>query len=550
MAMKVFGTVQPFIETQETSFKIGRLVANYEFYNALFKFSDFNEYHIFCPTYANCRLTQDRIFSDAEISQNRKDRIKIYHISSLKNSLQKRTYDVFHLGGWGFFYPGFVHIRNLYAKNLFPITGVTHSLNAKESTYHALKVCAAPTMPFDSIVCTSNCGKKVMQKLFMAAENNFKHKNIKYNGRLDIIPLGIDDKFKDIPKRADSRKLLGIDDDAVAILILGRIETDNKMDIIPFFNTIRLLIEKNPDRKINLMLAGGCDKPSQQFLNGILAEYKLQTTAKLFLNFENDLKPHLYRAANVYASPVDNFQETFGISVVEAMAHECAVVVSDFNGYAEIVDHNLTGIKIPTYWANITEHLHGVSEIMNFSTLQLLLSQSVAVDQEKIFDTLQKFLDEPEKCDAMGKRARVKAIQQYLWPHVIRQYCCLWDELAKDAKNYNGKIDKHENPFELDYWKVFSHYLSDMVSDDSKICISKYGREILISGKPPIAYSDVSASVIVPNLVITCLKLIYSRAVSVSHLIADMQKNSDVSDAVAMYYILWMLKYNLIKISE
>jgi hypothetical protein len=113
--MKVFGTVQPFIETQETSFKIGRLVANYEFFNALFKFSDFNEYHIFCPTYANCRLTQDRIFSDAEISQNRKDRIKIYHISSLKNSLQKRTYDVFHLGGWGFFYPGFVHIRNLYA---------------------------------------------------------------------------------------------------------------------------------------------------------------------------------------------------------------------------------------------------------------------------------------------------------------------------------------------------------------------------------------------------------------------------------------------------
>jgi hypothetical protein len=251
----------------------------------------------------------------------------------------------------------------------------------------------------------------------------------------------------------------------------------------------------------------------------------------------------------VYASPVDNFQETFGISVVEAMAHECAVVVSDFNGYAEIVDHNLTGIKIPTYWANITEHLHGVSEIMNFSTLQLLLSQSVAVDQEKIFDTLQKFLDEPEKCDAMGKRARVKAIQQYLWPHVIRQYCCLWDELAKDAKitTANRQTRKSVRAGLLESFFTLSFRYG---TDDSKICISKYGREILISGKPPIAYSDVSASVIVPNLVITCLNLIYSRAVSVSHLIADMQKNSDVSDAVAMYYILWMLKYNLIKISE
>ncbi|MCE5339727.1 MAG: glycosyltransferase family 4 protein [Planctomycetaceae bacterium] len=548
--MKVFGTVQPFIETSESSFKIGRLVANYEFFNALFKFSDFNEYHIFCPTYANCRLTQDRIFKDEYISQNNKDRIKIYHISSLKNSLEKKKYDVFHLGGWGFFYPGFAHIRNLYAKSLFPITGVTHSLNAKEATYHALKVCAAPVMPFDSIVCTSNCGKKVMQKLFMAAENNFEQKNVKYNGRLDIIPLGIDDKFRDIPKRSESRKLLGIDEDAFAILILGRIETDNKMDIIPFLNTVRRLIKKNADKKINLMIAGGCDKQAQQFLNSLLAEYELEANTKLFLNFENNLKTHLYRAANVYASPVDNFQETFGISVVEAMAHECAVVVSDFDGYSEIVDQNLTGIKIPTYWANITGHLHGVSEIMNFATLQLMLSQSVAVDQEKIFETLQNLLDNPEKCDAMGKRARAKALRQYLWPHVIRQYCCLWDELSKEAKSYKGEIDKRENPFELDYWKVFSHYPSEMVSEDCKISISIYGREILISGKPPLAYSDVSASVIIPNLVITALKIIYSRTIAVSQFIKVLKENADISDAIAMYYILWMLKYNLIKISE
>lgn len=548
--MKVFGTVQPFIETQETSFKIGRLVANYEFFNALFKFSDFNEYHIFCPTYANCRLTQDRIFSDGEITQNRKDRIKIYHISSLKNSLQKRTYDIFHLGGWGFFYPGFVHIRNLYAKNLFPITGVTHSLNAKEATYHALKVCAAPIMPFDSIVCTSNCGKKVMQKLFMAAENNFKHKNIKYNGRLDIIPLGIDDKFKNIPKRSESRNLLGIDEDAFAVLVLARIEADYKMDIIPFLNTVRQFIKKNADKKIVLMLAGGCDKQTERTLNNLLTEYELNANTKLFLNFENNLKPHLYRAANVYASPIDNFQETFGISVVEAMAHECAVVVSDFDGYSEIVDHNLTGIKVPTYWTNITSHLHGVSEIMNFSTLQLLLSQSVAVDQEKIFDALQKFLDEPEKCSAMGKRARVKAIQQYLWPHIIRRYCCLWDELVKEAKHWKSEINKKENPFELDYWKVFSHYPSEMLSDDSRILISKYGREILMSGKPPVAYSDVSASFIIPNLVITALKIVYSRKLCVSDIVEALKKNAEISESIAMYYILWMLKYNLIKISE
>lgn len=141
-------------------------------------------------------------------------------------------------------------------------------------------------------------------------------------------------------------------------------------------------------------------------------------------------------------------------------------------------------------------------------------------------------------------------MQQYLWPSVIRQYCCLWDELVKQAKNCKEEITKKQNPFELDYWKVFSHYPSEMVSDDNRVSISKYGREILMSEKPPLAYSDVSASFIVPNLVITALKIVYSRKLSVSQVCEALKENADISDAVAMYYILWMLKYNLIKISE
>jgi len=59
--MKLFGTVQPLVESKENSFKIGRLVANYVFFKALFKYSDFDEFHLFCPTFANCQLTKERI---------------------------------------------------------------------------------------------------------------------------------------------------------------------------------------------------------------------------------------------------------------------------------------------------------------------------------------------------------------------------------------------------------------------------------------------------------------------------------------------------------
>ena len=81
--MKLFGTVQPFVESPESSFKIGRLVANYEFYNAMFRYSDFDEFHIFCPTFANCKLTGEKIAKE-DIPDNRKAKIKILHITSLK----------------------------------------------------------------------------------------------------------------------------------------------------------------------------------------------------------------------------------------------------------------------------------------------------------------------------------------------------------------------------------------------------------------------------------------------------------------------------------
>jgi len=547
--MKIFGTVQPFIESSDSSFKIGRLVANYEFYNALFKYSDFDEFHIFCPTYSNCKLTGEKIAQE-NIPADRKAKIKIFHITSLKKALAENNYHIFHLGGWGFFYPGFAHLRNMYSPKLFPITGVTHSLNAKESSFHALKICMAPVMPFDSIVCTSNCGKKVLQNLFAAAENNFSQMNIKYHGRMDIIPLGIDDTFKTIPDRSKSRKILGIDDDAFVILSLGRLESNNKMDIAPFLTAAARFIKKNKNKKITLVIAGSGNNQAQQYIRSLLQENEIETATKMFSNFDNYLKTHLYRAANIYAAPIDNFQETFGLSVVEAMAHECAVVISDFDGYSELTDNGVNGIKIPTYWADATNEFRDVSEIMNFPTHQLFLSQSVAVDLDKMSAAFQELLDNPEKCDATGREARKKTEQKYFWSDIIRQYCALWDELAQQAANSTAEVKKTKNPWEVDYWSVFSHYPSNLVSDDCKISLSEYGKEIMVSGKLPVPYSDISAGVILPQLVILALKTINQKTITAVEYKNTLKKHAEISDSTAAYYLLWMTKYNLIKISD
>jgi len=547
--MKLFGTAQPFIESRENSFKIGRLVANYDFFKALFKYSDFDEFHIFCPTFANCQLTQKRI-SEENIPNEHKTKIKVSHIASLKKSIAENNYHIFHLGGWGFFFPGLIHLRNIYSPRPFPITGVTHSLNVKQASFYALKVCTAPVLPFDSIVCTSNCGKKVLKKLFEVTENNFNRMKFKYRGRMDVIPLGIDDAYRTVPDRSQSRKSLGIDDDSFVILSLGRLASDNKMDFAPFLTAIKRFTIKNKDKKIIFILAGGADNHEQKLIKTLLQENQLEDTTKLFINFEDNKKKLLYSAADIYTAPIDNFQETFGLSVVEAMAYECAVVVSDFNGYSEIVDHDINGIKVPTFWADATREFEGVSEIMNFPTYQLLLSQSVAVDLDKMSEVFQELLETPEKCRELAKAARKKVEQNYFWSDVVKQYCALWDELAEQAKSSSVDVEKPKNPWEIDYFSIFSHYPSKILSDNSMIYLSEYGRQALESGDIPVSYSDVGASAVIPQLITIALKLIDQNPITASQFTNSLQKHVAISDSTALYYLLWMAKYNLVGISD
>jgi len=547
--MKLFGTAQPFIESRENPFKIGRLVANYDFFKALFKYSDFDEFHIFCPTFTNCQLTR-KMISEENIPSARKATIKVFHIASLKKMIAENNYHIFHLGGWGFFFPGLIHLRNIYSPRPFPVTGVTHSLNAKQASFHTLKVCTAPVLPFDSVVCTSNCGKKVLEKLFKTTEKNFNQMKVKYRGRMDIIPLGIDDDYRIVPDRRQSRKSLGIDDNCFVILSLGRLASDNKMDFAPFLAAMNRFTKKNKDKKIILIIAGGADNHEQKLIRKLLQENQLEETVKLFLNFEDRKKRFLYSAADIYTAPIDNFQETFGLSVIEAMAHECAVVVSDFNGYSEIVDHDINGIKVPTFWADITKEFEDVSEIMNFPTHQLLLSQSVAVDLDKMFEAFQELLENPEKCRELGKAARKKVEQNYFWSDIMKKYCALWDELSQHAQNSFIEAKKTKNPWEIDYWSVFSHYPSKIVSEDSRIFLSEYGGEVLVSGNIPVAYSDISACVIIPQLVAVALKVIDQNLITAKQLILSLQKHAAISDSTALYYLLWMAKYNLVNISD
>ena len=61
-----------------------------------------------------------------------------------------------------------------------------------------------------------------------------------------------------------------------------------------------------------------------------------------------DAVGELWAAADVFLSLVDNVQETFGITPVEAKAAGLPVVASDWDGYRSTIREGVDGFLIPT----------------------------------------------------------------------------------------------------------------------------------------------------------------------------------------------------------
>ena len=533
--MKIFGTVFPFVESDDSSLKLGRFVANYEFLKALLTHATFDEYHLFCMSTSHFNKTTKRLLEE-DIPKEKKARVKLYLFNHLIPMVKENEYAVFHLGGWGYFFPGLAYIRNNHAKNQFPITGIIHSLNGIETNFHSYKILHAPLQQFDSIVCTSSAGKKVLEKSFSQLTNN---SNLEYGGRFDIIPLGTDKSFTQLPTKKECRQKLAIDENKIIVLTVGRISPKTKYDPYPIIIAIADIIKENADKAIELIIAGGASEAERRVVEDIIKEESVEKSVSIVSNFTDDNKKLLYGASDIYISLSDNLQETFGLSVIEAMAASLPVIVSDINGYKELVEENSSGFKIPVSWSGDFE-MNELSSIMNFETLQLMLSQCMAVDIEIFKERVQKLISTPDLRESMGKSGQSRASENYIWAKVIEKYEKLWGELFELSKNSIKKSNFKKDIFANDYLESFSHYPTKTLENSDEIKLTNRGLTALKTQKLPIPYNDIQPLLDNKTILLTLASLKKS-SLKFSEL-------SKIVPSLNQFTTLWMVKYNLLQI--
>jgi glycosyltransferase involved in cell wall biosynthesis len=125
---------------------------------------------------------------------------------------------------------------------------------------------------------------------------------------------------------------------------------------------------------------------------------KMWAPQGVFCSSGSDISVRTYDECSVYVQP--SVTESFGIPVLEAMAHSRPVIVTNGAGVSELVEDGKEGFVVPI--------------------------RSASAIAEKI----QYFFENPQEIKRMGRNARAKA-EKYTWARVENKYRNLIKDLLR-----------------------------------------------------------------------------------------------------------------------
>jgi hypothetical protein len=201
-------------------------------------------------------------------------------------------------------------------------------------------------------------------------------------------------------------------------------------------------------------------------------------------------KKNLYEMADVAICLSDTLQETFGVSVLEAMAAGLPVVAPDWNGYRDIVLDGRTGFLIDTAVVVDNGLLNAMSMLIDPA---FALGQRVVIDLEALIGSLVGLSRNRAQARQMGESGRQRAQEYFSWQAVVRRLEDLWSEQIETGKTIRGKQTTGAIGY-LDYDKVFAGHPSSWLDEETRIRPSRAERDYVRRGfdgslfsPPPLA---------------------------------------------------------------
>lgn len=541
-----WGSADTFVSSDPWGFRMGRPIANEGFLRALLRYGSYDQYDIYCTDMNNLEAFDswlEESFSDATVRQRVKP---LLHVALAEN-LQEVGYDAFHFGDFTSLLPHMVEARNRLAPRPFPITGITHSLDGLLMSTRYQQLVQADLAPYDAVVCTSACAEDTVRKGLDWARGSLGADVPPSPVRLERVPLALDDSLLEPASRAEARKMFELPDDVTVALCVGRVALRQKTDWAPVLANLARMRAAGGLDKLVVVIAGGGEEADFALLDQLIQMHGLGTWVVPLPNFDPAVKPFLYAAADFYFSLVDNFQETFGLTILEAMASGLPVVCSEFNGYRELVDHGKTGLLIPTAWIEeVPAHIQAVEGVLQDSLVRLYLAQMLAVDLEEMERAFRFMVTNVEARVEMAAAARERA-SRFTWERVIGEYEALWARLRDIAEHSDWRPAAGPMRLKQDPSHAYSHYSSRLVGASSRLQVTGIGEEALAAPGTLVRYDDTRV-LLFDELEKLLLGEVCQGPRSLADLRAAATAALGVQQGLVDFHVMWLLKHGALRL--
>ncbi len=210
-----------------------------------------------------------------------------------------------------------------------------------------------------------------------------------------VVRSGVDwEEYVSLPRRGLFRDQLGLRPDQPLILFLGRLNFKKGLDLlIPAFGQV---LRSLPDACLAIV------GPDNEGFGAKVRQWCIDNGVEQQVAFVDHIPPkktrQAYADADVFA--LTSYTENTGMTVVEAMACGCPVVISDQVNIWPVVDEAGAGVVIP-------------------------------LELNKISDALLRVLRDRQAAARMGAAGRAAAKEQFSWENIVDELDRVYEALAR-----------------------------------------------------------------------------------------------------------------------
>lgn len=380
--------------------------------------------------------------------------------------------------------------QRAYAGASFAFCGLAHAVTGLEAARAFEQYILAPTSAADAVICPSRAVAAAIARYWDHSAAFYERKFGRLQpcaAQLPVIPLGVDTARIEArvgpEKRKKQREKLGIGDKDIVLLWVGRLSYAIKAHPLPMFRAAELAARRTGS-KIHFVMQGYFVPQEAEAEFAALARDVCPSVDVRFIAADDKRFPEgLWAAGDIFLSLIDNMQESFGLTPIEAIAAGLPRVVTDWDGYRDAVTDGEDGFLIPTIQPPAGAGLDYAAALLgereSYGGYLALVAQSTAVDAEAAAQALSRLIEDSALRARLAEKAKER-LPSYDWTRIIPAYEDLWASLkkTKPAARPAAQPPQIVHPHAPDPYFIFESYPSAVLSPETRVGLALEPHEI------------------------------------------------------------------------